>query len=189
MRLLTLGLLVALAACAPTTAETTTSQPGTTIVADAPFDPDDLTLYESPTYGFAVAYPEDWTVSEVGAENLVGFTAPTTGGTLTPNFNVTVNEVSPDFPPIAYYEGEVERVTTALENAEILEEVDINVNGVIGRGLTIVTRQSGMDIGISRMIVINDDRAFELSFFAEASELGRMSELVAAIIQSFRFLG
>ncbi|HVR33894.1 MAG TPA: PsbP-related protein [Acidimicrobiia bacterium] len=188
MRLFTLGLVVALAACAPSTAETTTSQPGTTTVAQDPFDPDDLTLYESPTYGFAVAYPEDWTVSEVGAENLIGFTAPSTGATLTPNFNVTVNEVSPDFPPIAYYEGEIERVTTALENAEILEAVNVNVNGVIGRGLTIVTRQSGVDIGISRMIVINDDRAYELSFFAEASELDRLSDMVAAIIQSFRFL-
>lgn len=150
-------------------------------------DPSDLTLYESPTYGFAVAHPSNWTVTEVAAENLIGFTAPPTGG-MTPNFNVTINEIPADLPAVAYYEGEIERVTTSLENAEILEVADVNVDGVIGRGLTLVTRQNEMDIGISRIIVIHDSRAYELSFFAEASELERLSPLVTSIFQSLRFL-
>lgn len=188
MRPLILVLVVALAACgdaaSTTTTTTTTSTPTTTVAAD----PSDLVLYESPTYGFAVAHPSNWTVTEVTAENLIGFTAPSTGGRMTPNFNVTINEVSADLPVVAYYEGEVERVTTSLDNAEILEVADVNVDGVIGRGLTLVTRHNEMDIGISRIIVVHDSRAYELSFFAEASELERLSPLVASIFQSLRFL-
>lgn len=189
MRPLILVLAIALAACSGSTTATTTptpadSQPPTT----EPFDPSSLVLYESEEYGFAIAHPRDWTVTEVDAENLVGFTAPSGGENLTPNFNVTVTEVDPDLPPIAYYEGEIERVTTALENAEILEVADVNVDGVIGRGLTLVTTQQGVDIGISRIIVINDTRAYELSFFAEARRLEQLAPMVASIFQSLRFI-
>ena len=145
-------------------------------------------LYESPTYGFAVAHPVDWTVTEVAAENIIGFTAPSSNSAMTPNFNVAVNQVSENLPAVAYYEGEIERVRTALENAEIIEVADVNVDGVIGRGLTVITRQSGIDVGVSRIIVINDGRAYELSFFAPAVDLERLAPMVSSIFQSLRFI-
>lgn len=189
MRSLILVLVVALAACGTETTDSTSTtqvpiEPTTTLA----FDPSDLVLYESPGYGFSIAHPADWTVTEVTAENLVGFTAPADGTGLTPNFNVTVNTVPEDLVPVAFYEGEIDRVRSALENAEILEVADVNVDGVIGRGLTVVTRQQDMDIGISRIIVIHEGRAYELSFFAEAAELERLSPLVASVFQSLSFL-
>ncbi len=181
MRPLTLFLALALAACgAPSD---TTPTPASTL----PFDPSTLVLYESAEYGFAVAYPQSWTVTEVFAENLIGFTAPA-GATLTPNFNVTVGEVSNEMPAVAYYEGEIERVRTSLENAEILEVADVNVDGVLGRGLTLITKQAGIDVGISRIIVLNEGTAYELSFFAEARDLEQLAPMVSAIFQSMRFL-
>ena len=187
MRPLIIGVVVALAACGgPSSATTTTTTPET--VETIAFDSDDLVTYESIPYGFAIGHPPDWSVSEVTAENLIGFTAPATASGLTPNFNVTITEVTSDLPATAYYEGEIERVTASLENAEILEVADVNVDGVIGRGLTIVTRQAEMDIGIARIIVINDGRAYELSFFAEAGELERLSPMVTAIFRSLRWV-
>jgi hypothetical protein len=188
MRPLIICLVVALAACGDGAATSTTEGPLDPSTTTIDFDPADLVAYESPTYGFAIAYPSDWDVAEVTAENLIGFTSPVGTSNLTPNFNITVTEVSPDLPPVAYYQGEIERVTTSLENAEIIEVADVNVDGVVGRGLTLVTRQSGVDIGISRIIVINGTRAYELSFFAEATELQRLAPLVASIFQSLRFL-
>jgi hypothetical protein len=181
MRPLTVFLALALAACGAPSGENPT--PGSTL----PFDPSTLVLYESSEYGFAVAYPASWTVTEVFAEDLIGFTAPE-GATLTPNFNVTVGEVPVEVPAVAYYEGEIERVRTSLENAEILEVADVNVDGVVGRGLTLVTRQAGIDIGISRIIVLKEGTAYELSFFAEARDLERLAPMVSAIFQSMRFL-
>lgn len=186
MRPLILCVVVALAACGGSATSTTTSTPEST--STVPFDPSSLVLYESETHGFAIAHPQDWRVTEVDAENLVGFTAPSGGDVLVPNFNVTVTEVDPELPAVAYYEGEIERVTTALENAEVLEVADVNVDGVIGRGLTLVTTQQGVDIGISRIIVINESRAYELSFFAEASRLEQLAPMVASIFQSLRFI-
>jgi hypothetical protein len=188
MRPLILGLLTALAACgsAGETSPTTEVRPEAT--STAPFDPADLVLYESPTYGFAVAHPADWTVVEVTAENIIGFTAPANPSAMTPNFNVAVNQVPEDLPPVAYYEGEIERVRASLENAEVLEVANVNVDGVIGRGLTVITRQSGIDIGISRIIVINAGRAYELSFFASAADLERLAPMVSSIFQSLRFI-
>lgn len=188
MRSLIICLVVALAACGGAATTSTTEAPVDPSTTTIDFDPADLVAYESPTYGFAIAYPSDWDVVEVTAENLIGFTSPGGTSNLTPNFNMTVTEVSPDLPPVAYYQGEIERVTTSLENAEIIEVADVNVDGVVGRGLTLVTRQSGVDIGISRIIVINGTRAYELSFFAEAAELQRLAPLVTSIFQSFRFL-
>ena len=186
MRTLIVGVVVALAACGGSSSETTTTAvPETVDTVD--FDPADLVTYESVPYGFEIGHPPDWTVSEVTAENLIGFTAPATESGLTPNFNITITDVTTDLPPAAYYEGEIERVTTSLENAEILEVADVNVDGTIGRGLTVVTRQADMDIGISRIIVINDGRAYEISFFAEAGELERLSPMVTAIFRSLRW--
>jgi hypothetical protein len=188
MRPLIIGVVVALAACGGTSSDTTAAAPPETVETDA-FDPADLVTYESIPYGFAIGHPPDWTVSEVTAENLIGFTAPATGSSgLTPNFNITITDVTPDLPAAAYYEGEIERVTTSLENAEVLEVADVNIDGVIGRGLTVVTRQAEMDIGIARVIVINDSRAYELSFFAGASELDRLSPMVTAIFRSLRWV-
>lgn len=186
MRPLILSVVVALAACGGSAASSTTFAPEST--STVPFDPSGLVLYESETHGFAIAHPPDWEVVEVDAENLVGFTAPSGGEAMTPNFNVTVTEVDPNLPAVAYYEGEVERVTTALANAEVLEVADVNVDGVIGRGLTLVTTQQGVDIGISRIIVINESRAYELSFFAEASRLEQLAPMVSSIFQSLRFI-
>ncbi|HSJ26886.1 MAG TPA: PsbP-related protein [Acidimicrobiia bacterium] len=180
MRPLIAILLVALVGCGDDTASTTTTT--------APeFDPAQMVQYVSDRHGFAIAYPPDWIVTEVDVENLVGFTSPTVS-TLTPNFNITVNDAPEGLPAAAYYEGEIERVTASLENAEILEVVDVNVDGVVGRGLTLVTRQQGLDIGISRIIVLRDSKAYELSFFAEASDLERLAPMVASIFQSLRFL-
>ncbi|MDX1447652.1 MAG: PsbP-related protein [Acidimicrobiia bacterium] len=185
MRPLILCLVVALVACGNNTASTTSTPSATSTI---PFDPASLVLYESERHGFAIAYPQDWTVTEVDAENLVGFTAPSGGTALTPNFNVTVTDVDPELPATAYYEGEIERVSTALENAEILEVANVNVDGVLGRGLTLVTTQQGIDIGISRIIVLNEGRAYELSFFAEARRLEQLAPMVSSIFQSLRFI-
>lgn len=187
MRPLIIGVVVALAACGGSESASTTTAPPET-VETVTFDPDDLVTYESVPYGFEIGHPADWSVSEVTAENLIGFTAPASESGLTPNFNITVTDVTSDLPPAAYYEGEIERVTTSLENAEILEVADVNIDGAIGRGLTVVTRQGEMDIGIARIIVINDGRAYELSFFAPADELERLSPMVTAIFRSLRWV-
>lgn len=187
MRPLIIGVVIALTACSGSSSDTTTTAAPAT-VETVPFDPADLVTYESIPYGFEIGHPPDWTVSEVTAENLIGFTAPGTESGLTPNFNVTITDVTSDLPPAAYYEGEIERVTTSLENAEVLEIADVNVDGVFGRGLTVVTRQAEMDIGIARIIVINDGRAYELSFFAQAGELERLSPMVTAIFRSLRWV-
>ena len=187
MRPLIIGVVVALAACGGSSADTTTTAPSETVETIA-FDADDLVTYESAPYGFAIGHPADWTVTEVTAENLIGFTAPAAASGLTPNFNITITDVSDDLPPAAYYEGEIERVTASLENAEVLEVADVNVDGTIGRGLTVVTRQNDMDIGISRIIVLNDGRAYEVSFFAPAGELERLSPMVTAIFRSLRWV-
>jgi hypothetical protein len=188
MRPILLCLLAALVACGGQTSPTTTA-PTPTVASTVPldFDPADMVLYESSAFGFSIAHPPDWLVTEVAVENLVGFTAPSSSSDLTPNFNVTANHVGEDFPPIAYYQGEIDRLQTSLENAEILEVADVKVDGVIGRGFTLVTNQAGRDIGISRVIVVNDGTAYELSFFAEARDLERLAPMVSAIFQSLRF--
>ncbi len=188
MRPSILCLFVALAACGGQAVTTTTATTNPTTTAPLGFDPSDMVLFSSADYGFAIAHPADWLVTEVTAENLVGFTAPESTGALTPNFNVTVSDLGADFPALAYYEGEIERLEATLDNAEILEVANVNVDGVMGRGFTLVTRQSGLDIGISRIIVVKEGRAFELSFFAEARELERLAPMVSAIFQSLRFV-
>lgn len=185
-----MAIAVAVAACAGSAASTSTTSTTVHQVTTTSVDYSSFERYESPTYGFSIAYPGDWTVSEVTAENLIGFTAPAAGTAgLTPNFNVTITDVTPDLVPVAYYDGEIERVKTSLKNADFLEVVNVNVDGVMGRGMTLVTKQEGMDIGISRIIVINNDRAYELSFFAEASDLEQLAPVVTTIFQSMQFIG
>lgn len=177
-----IALAVAVVGCTGGQTTDDTLPPVSTSAVDA------FERYESSEYGIAIDYPTGWVVTEVEAENLVGFTAPQSPDSLAPNFNITVTEVSDDLPAVAYYEGEIERVETSLENAEILEVANVDVDGVVGRGLTLVTRQSGLDIGISRIIVLADARAYEISFFALAADLEELAPVVTAIFRSIELL-
>ena len=160
----------------------------TTITIDIP-DVDDFERFESAQLGFAIDYPVGWEVIPSTAEGLIGFTAPAATAGLSPNFNVSTGVVPDDVPANVYYQGERSRIEANLPGARILEEANVNVDGVLGRGITLVINEGGRDVGISRMIVLRDGRAWEVSFFAEAGQLEQLSPIVTSIFQSFRFVG
>ncbi len=70
----------------------------------------------------------------------------------------------------------------------VIEEVNVDVDGYLGRGFTLVTRQGDLDVGISRMIVLVEGRAWEVTFFAEATQMEALAPVVTAIFRSFEFL-
>ncbi len=146
-----------------------------------------LERFDSQELGFAISYPAGWTVAPSAEEGLVQFTAPPDPDHLTPNFNVVTGIVPGAVA--AYYEGAAARLEQNLPNVEILEEVDIGVDGVPGHGVTVVSTEGGVAVGISQLIVLRAGRAWEVTFLADANELGELSPLVTRIFQSFEFLG
>lgn len=182
------GALVAavlLAGCGGSAATTTTT--ATTVTIDIPAE-DEFEVFESEQLGFTIRYPVGWEVVPSTAEGIIGFTAPAATAGLSPNFNVTTGVVPDDVPANVYYQGERARLEANLPGAEIIEEANVNVDGILGRGITLVVNEGGRDVGISRMIVLKEGRAWEVSFFAEAAQLEQLTDLVARIFQSFRFL-
>lgn len=179
-------LAVAVAGCGDDTSfSTTTTIPETT---PSTVDVDSFERFDSPELGFSIAHPEGWSVTPSLGEGLVEFSAPLVSGGLTPNFNVATGRVADDVPAHVYYQGERSKLEANLPDVQVVEEADVTIDGVPARGITIITDQAGVDVGISRLIVLDDGQAWEITFFAEASRLEEMSPLVVAIFQSFRFL-
>ncbi|HEY5685765.1 MAG TPA: PsbP-related protein [Acidimicrobiia bacterium] len=143
--------------------------------------------FTSPELGFSISYPAQWTVAPSLGEGFVQFSAPLNTGGFTPNFNVTTGQVPDDVPFTVYYDGERAKLESNLPDVRILEEANIVVDGVPGRGITLVTGQDGIDVGISRFIVTTGGQAWEVSFFAEARQLEELAPLVTEIFQSFAF--
>jgi hypothetical protein len=172
-------------ACSTAEEATTTSAalPTTTTI-----DANALERYESPSLGFAIEYPAGWTVIPSPVEGLVGFTAPLGSDTIAPNFNVSTGSVPEEVSALDYYAVERDRLDAMLAELRVLEEVDINIDGYPGRGFTLLTTQQGIEVGISRIIVLAEGRAFEVTFFAEASQMPSLSPLVTAILASFDIL-
>ena len=164
----------------PPPAETSTPATPTTT------SPDTLERYESPELGFAISYPATWTVEPSPDEGLVLFSAPVAAFGLTPNFNVRTGAVPG--PAADYYGGAAARLTQNLPGVEILEEADIGVDGFPGHGVTIVSTEGDVAVGISQMIVLVNGRAWEVTFLADANELGELSSLVNGVFQSFQLL-
>ena len=177
-----------LIACSDTessTPSTDDSAPPTTSADDF----DSYTTVEVPELGFSIDQPLGWTAELDLDDSLLQVSAPAPTDGFTPNFNVAVGDIPDDLPPIAYFEGEIPRLQETLPEVEILEVVNLTIDGAPARGITLTSSEGGTTIGISRLIILDEDnRAWEITFFAEASTLERLTRVVQTIFSSFQFL-
>ncbi len=185
MRILVPLVALAVVAAACGGSDTSVEEPSTTTTLG--FSDSALVTYQS-ELGFTIDYPADWAVTEDPAAGIVTFTGPATGPGFNDNFNVVVGEVQ-NLPPIAYYDAEVQRIQSVLPDAEILEVADVNIDGVLGRGITLTATQNGIPVGISRMLFLRDGTAYEVTFVTTADRLGLLSKLIQRIFASLRFTG
>lgn len=183
-----LAVVLMLTACSDTdsSAPSTDDPSPSTTSADA-FD--SYTTIEVPELGFSIDQPLGWTAQLDVEDSLLQVSAPAPTDGFTPNFNVTVGDIPEDLPAVAYFEGEISRLEATLPGVQILEVANLTIDGAQARGITLTSTENDTTIGISRLIILDsDNRAWELTFFAEASTLERLSRVVQTIFSSFRFL-
>lgn len=177
-----LALVLTLVACSETPsgpATTSTSAPAST-----------LETFEAPELGFEVDHPSDWTPVLKVDEGILEVIAPEAQSGFVPNFNVVTGQIPVEIPRTAYYEGEVARLEETLPDVQILEVANVGVDGIPARGITFTSTENDITIGISRLLVLDDDgQAWEISFFAEAGTLEDLAPMVTEIFQSFAFTG
>lgn len=150
--------------------------------------PASLETFEAPQLGFVVDYPSDWVPFLKLDESILEVIAPAPLNGFVPNFNVTTGEIPTEIPRSVYYEGEISRLRDTLPGVEILEVSDLSVDGVPARGITLTSTENDLTIGISRLLVLDDEgQAWEVSFFAQAGTLERLAPTVTEIFQSFHF--
>jgi len=154
---------------------------------DTPAPPTTAPRQELVTYqgqGFSIDHPGDWTVA--AEPGLVTFTAQEAIAGFTDNFNVSFGEV-PDSLRVAYYASEVERLREFFGPIEVLEDLEVVVDGVPGKAITFTAVQGDTIIGISRLVVLKDDTAYETTFFSTQQRLFELTRVVQDILASFRF--
>ena len=183
-----LVVVLMLTACSDTDASApTTDDPAPPTTSAEAFD--SYTTVEVPELGFSIDQPLGWTAQLDLEDSILQVSAPAPTDGFTPNFNVAVGDIPDELPAVAYFEGEIPRLQETLPNVEILEVVNLTVEGAPARGITLTSTENDTTIGISRLIILDDDnRAWELTFFAEASTLERLSRTVQTIFSSFQFL-
>lgn len=177
-----LALVLTLAACSetpPGPATTSTTAPAST-----------LETFEAPELGFEVDHPSSWTPVLKVDEGILEVIAPEAQNGFVPNFNVVTGQIPVDIPRAAYYEGEIARLEETLPDVQILEVANVGVDGIPARGITFTSTENDITIGISRLLVLDDEgQAWEISFFAEAGTLEDMAPTVTEIFQSFSLTG
>ena len=183
-----LVVVLMLTACSETVSSAPTADdPAPTTTSAEAFD--SYTTVEVPELGFSIDQPLGWTAQLDIEDSLLEVTAPAPTDGFTPNFNVAVGDIPAELPAVAYFEGEIPRLQETLPNVEILEVANLTIDGAQARGITLTSTENDTTIGISRLIILDgDNRAWELTFFAEASTLERLSRTVQAIFSSFQFL-
>ena len=172
--------------------DTQSSAPSTEAPAPPPTSDDSFDSYttvEVPELGFSIDQPLGWIAQLDLEDSILQVSAPAPTDGFTPNFNVAVGDIPAELPAVAYFEGEIPRLQETLPNVEILEVANLTVDGAQARGITLTSTENGTTIEISRLIILDEDnRAWELTFFAEASTLERLARTVQTIFSSFRFL-
>jgi hypothetical protein len=166
---------------------TEASIPSTTSTAADAFD--SFTTIEVAELGFTIDQPLGWTAELDVEDSILQVSAPVSTDGFTPNFNVAVGDIPEDLPAVAYFEGEISRLEATLPGVQILEVANLTIDGAQARGITLTSTENDTTIGISRLIILDENsRAWELTFFAEASTLERLSRVVQTIFSSFEFL-
>jgi|FLYL01.1.fsa_nt_gi hypothetical protein len=176
MRLLALLLvLAAVAACRP--AESAPTTPPTTLVVNE----DTLQTYSGS--GFEIAYPQSWTPREE-EDGLVVFEPP---ASVPDRFNVAVIDVPDDFPPAAYYLGEVGRLSQFLDGVRVIEENEVQVGeGVVGRGVTAEGVASGVPVTVARLLVLHRGTVWEVTYITPTETFPSRAPLIRELMGSFR---
>jgi hypothetical protein len=159
----------------------------TSTTSESPIDA--MTTVEVPELGFAIDQPTGWAAELDLEDSLLQVTSLTASDGFVPNFNVSVGDIPPELPAIAYFEGEIPRLEATLPGVEILEVANLTIDGAPARGITLTSTENDTTIGISRLIILDSNsRAWEITFFSAASTLERLSDVVQDIFSSFRFL-
>lgn len=183
-----LVVVLLLTACSDTNSSapsTGDSAPQTTSAEDF----ESYTTVEVPELGFSIDQPLGWTAQLDLDDSILQVSAPAPTDGFTPNFNVAVGDIPDELPAVAYFEGEIPRLQETLPNVEILEVANLTIDGAQARGITLTSTENDTTIGISRLIILDEEsRAWELTFFAEVSTLERLSKVVQTIFASFQFL-
>lgn len=182
-----LVVILMLTACSDT--GTSTSSAGDTTSADLNTTSDSMENIEVPELGFSIDHPTGWTSRLDVEDSILEVTAPVVSDGFLPNFNVSVGQLPDDLPAVAYFEGDIPKLEATLPEVEVLEVVDLTVDGAEARGITITSTENENTIGISRLIILDENnRAYEVTFFAAAQSLQRLTPVVQDIFSSFRFL-
>lgn len=168
---------------------TSTSSVADTTSPDTSSSSDSMETFEAPELGFSIDYPSGWTPRLDTENSILEVTAPVATDGFLPNFNVSVGQLPADLPAVAYFEGDIPKLEATLPEVEVLEVVNLTVEGAPARGITITSTENNSTIGISRLIILGENNtAYELTFFAAAESLERLTTVVQDIFSSFHFI-
>lgn len=176
---LLLALVVAVSACdsaaQPEETSTTTTLDMSTFVT-----------YRSDELSFRVDHPETWQVLEDSASGVVTFSAREPVGGFLDNFTVAVSDLPATVTPRDYYDAQIDEIPNIFPDAEILEDVDLVIDGNLARGYTLVTEQAGIEVGLTRLVLKIGTDLWEVSFFVPANRLESSARLIQEVLASFR---
>lgn len=152
-------------------------------------DLDESLLYENREYGFAVAYPSDWTAEEADPNDLgivAGFLPPGED-LIDPNNYVTVQiEELPEGTTLSEYtEAVLADLEASFEEFEVLAEGEMKISEepatVIAYGATVEgTRYQGIFA-----YTIVDDRAYVITYRSLAERYSELEDDAKRMINSF----
>lgn len=139
-----LVVILMLTACSD--AGTSTSPASDTTSDDLNTSSDSMETIEVPELGFSIDHPTGWTSRLDLEDSILEVTAPVVSDGFLPNFNVSVGQLPDDLPAVAYFEGDVPKLEATLPEVEVLEVVNLTVDGAQARGITITSTDNDLSL-------------------------------------------
>ncbi len=155
---------------------------------------DETVLYENDSYAFSLRYPETWTVKKGSTSDpVVTFVSKkeSSSDAFTENMFVTITDLSskPNLSSSEAMAGWIKENKSGEYGStfDVLTQKSIAVDGFDAEQVTYVFTASGFEVKGMITIVMKDNKAYLLSYTAEAKSFDTFTSEVAAMINSFAF--
>jgi hypothetical protein len=148
-------------------------------------------LYENPTYGFMITYPNDWTMKEAGPNSMglvAGFLPP--GEDMDNPMDYVTVQIE-DLPPeqkitLGEYTGSIfNNLESTYPDFQILSEGDMIMSGAPAHVIAYSATDEQTPYQIMLAYAIRDNRAYIITYYALAEKYSNLENAAKEMINSF----
>lgn len=146
--------------------------------------------YNNSTYGFQIGYPANWKVVQGFMGSVVAFASPLENANdkFSENLNLIIQDLTP-YPGMSlekYEEITLNQLRNIITDYKLVYKGNSALADRPSRTIVFTGRQGIFQLKFMQVYMINDNRAYVITFGAEETEFTRYEDTAKRMISSFQ---